>query len=91
MKKNTKKNRQQRHLEDSQILGLAEKICGHDPDLAGALLLLMSEIEHAAQSGQGMDVERLTIPIKQVAFSYIGDDAMNTTIALLRAEVPLPA
>jgi hypothetical protein len=48
----------------------------------------MAEIEDAAQSGEVMDVERLTIPIKQVAFSYVGDDAMSAQIALLRSEVP---
>jgi len=87
-KRASKKNRQRRHLEDSQILGLAEKICTCDPDLAGALLLLVAEIEDAAQSGEVMDVERLTIPIKQVAFTYSGDDAMSAQIALLRSEVP---
>jgi hypothetical protein len=87
-KKNTKKNGRRRHLEDSQILGLVEKICSCDQELAEALLLLMAEIEDAAQSGEVMDVERLTIPIKQVAFSYVGDDAMSAQIALLRSEVP---
>jgi hypothetical protein len=76
-----------RHLEDDQILTLAQKICANDQGQAEALLLLMAEIEDAAQHSCPSDVERLTIPIKSIAFSALGDDAINAQIALLRGEV----